>query len=48
MGVTVLLATHAADVAAAATRILRMRDGKFEERHTLHLQDEATADANSR
>lgn len=29
-GVTVLLATHAADVAAAATRILRMRDGKFE------------------
>ena len=30
MGVTVLLATHAADVAAAATRVLRMRDGKFE------------------
>ncbi len=29
MGVTVLLATHAADVAAAATRVLRMRDGKF-------------------
>ena len=31
MGVTVLLATHAADVAAAATRVLRMRDGKFED-----------------
>ncbi len=30
MRVTVLLATHAADVAAAATRILHMRDGKFE------------------
>ena len=30
MGVTVLLATHAADVAAAATRVLRMRDGRFE------------------
>ena len=29
MGVTILLATHAADVAAAATRILKMRDGKF-------------------
>jgi len=30
MGITVLLATHSADVAAAATRVLRMRDGKFE------------------
>ncbi len=29
LGVTVLLATHAADVAAAATRVLRMKDGKF-------------------
>jgi putative ABC transport system ATP-binding protein len=29
MGVTVLLATHAADVAAAATRILKMKDGQF-------------------
>jgi ABC-type lipoprotein export system ATPase subunit len=29
MGVTILLATHAAEVAAAATRVLRMRDGKF-------------------
>jgi putative ABC transport system ATP-binding protein len=29
MGVTVLLATHAADVAAAAARVIRMRDGKF-------------------
>ncbi|MBY0494998.1 MAG: ABC transporter ATP-binding protein [Cyanobacteria bacterium] len=27
--VTVLLATHAADVAAAASRVLRMKDGKF-------------------
>jgi putative ABC transport system ATP-binding protein len=29
LGVTVLLATHAADVAASASRILKMRDGKF-------------------
>jgi putative ABC transport system ATP-binding protein len=29
-GVTILLATHAADVAAAAGRVLRMRDGRFE------------------
>ena len=29
-GVTILLATHAADVAAAAGRVLKMRDGKFE------------------
>lgn len=29
MGITVLLATHSADVADAATRVLRMRDGKF-------------------
>jgi len=29
LGVTVLLATHAADVAGAATRLLRMKDGKF-------------------
>ena len=31
LGVTILLATHAADVAAAADRVLKMRDGKFEE-----------------
>ena len=31
MGVTILLATHAMDVAAAATRIHRMRDGRFED-----------------
>jgi putative ABC transport system ATP-binding protein len=30
-GVTILLATHASEVAAAATRIVRMRDGKFVE-----------------
>ena len=30
MGVTILLATHADDVAAAAARVLRMKDGKFE------------------
>jgi putative ABC transport system ATP-binding protein len=30
-GVTILLATHAADVAAAANRVFRMRDGKFED-----------------
>ncbi|HUQ89338.1 MAG TPA: ABC transporter ATP-binding protein [Vicinamibacterales bacterium] len=29
LNVTVLLATHAADVADAATRVLRMKDGKF-------------------
>jgi putative ABC transport system ATP-binding protein len=29
LGVTVLLATHAADVAAAATRVLKMKDGRF-------------------
>ncbi|MGQ0734159.1 MAG: ABC transporter ATP-binding protein [Acidobacteriota bacterium] len=29
-GITVLLATHAPDVAAAAGRLLRMRDGRFE------------------
>ena len=31
LGVTVLLATHAADVAGAAKRVLRMKDGKFAE-----------------
>ena len=30
IGVTVLMATHAADVAAAATRVLRMKDGRFD------------------
>jgi putative ABC transport system ATP-binding protein len=30
LGVTILLATHAADVAAAAHRIQRMRDGRFD------------------
>jgi putative ABC transport system ATP-binding protein len=34
MGVTILLATHAADVAAAAKRILKMKDGKFDDRQT--------------
>jgi putative ABC transport system ATP-binding protein len=29
MGVTILLATHSADVASAARRVLKMRDGKF-------------------
>jgi putative ABC transport system ATP-binding protein len=29
LGVTILLATHAPDVAAAATRVLRMRDGRI-------------------
>lgn len=29
-GVTILLATHAVDVAAAASRVFKMRDGKFE------------------
>lgn len=29
LGVTVLLATHAADVAGAASRVLKMRDGRF-------------------
>ena len=31
LGVTVLMATHAADVASAASRILRMKDGRFAE-----------------
>lgn len=31
LGVTILLATHAADVANAAGRVLRMKDGKFSE-----------------
>ena len=30
MGVTILLATHSTDVAATASRVLRMRDGRFE------------------
>jgi putative ABC transport system ATP-binding protein len=34
MGVTILLATHAADVAAAAHRVLTMRDGKFADRQS--------------
>ena len=42
MGVTVLLATHSADVAAAATRVLRMRDGKF-----VHLREDAMVDKSS-
>jgi len=29
LNVTVLLATHAADVAAAAGRVVRMKDGRF-------------------
>ncbi len=35
MGVTMLLATHAAEVAAAAHRTMRMRDGLLEEDHAL-------------
>jgi ABC-type lipoprotein export system ATPase subunit len=31
MGITILLATHAAEVAAAATRVRRMRDGRFDD-----------------
>jgi putative ABC transport system ATP-binding protein len=31
LGVTVLLATHAAEVAAAASRVRRMRDGRFDD-----------------
>jgi putative ABC transport system ATP-binding protein len=31
LGATILLATHAPDVAAAAKRVVRMRDGKFVE-----------------
>lgn len=30
LGVTVVMATHAADVAAAASRTLRMKDGRFD------------------
>ena len=32
LGVTVLLATHSPDVAAAASRVIKMRDGRFDER----------------
>jgi len=31
MGITILLATHAQEVAAAARRVLRMKDGRFAE-----------------
>jgi putative ABC transport system ATP-binding protein len=34
LGVTVLLATHAAEVASTAHRVLKMRDGRFEDRQT--------------
>jgi len=34
LGVTILLATHAADVAAAAARTVRMRDGKLDDQLT--------------
>jgi putative ABC transport system ATP-binding protein len=30
IGITILMATHSADVAAAAARVVRMRDGRFE------------------
>jgi ABC-type lipoprotein export system ATPase subunit len=32
LGLTILLATHAPDVATQAQRVLRMRDGKFDAR----------------
>jgi putative ABC transport system ATP-binding protein len=32
LGVTILLATHAAEVAAAAARVIRMRDGRIDAR----------------
>jgi putative ABC transport system ATP-binding protein len=34
LGVTILLATHSAEVASTAHRVLKMRDGKFEDRQT--------------
>jgi len=34
LGVTVLLATHAVEVASTARRVLKMRDGRFEDRQT--------------
>jgi putative ABC transport system ATP-binding protein len=34
MGVTILLATHSAEVAATAKRVLKMRDGRFDDRQT--------------
>jgi len=34
-GVTMLLATHAPDVAGAAHRVIRMRDGRLEGSHAL-------------
>ena len=38
MGVTILLATHAAEVAAAARRVVRMRDGRIESRTRCSLE----------
>jgi putative ABC transport system ATP-binding protein len=29
-GITMILATHAPEIAAAATRVIRMRDGRIE------------------
>jgi len=37
LGVTVLMATHAADVAAAASRVLKMKDGRFAEGNSMGL-----------
>ena len=34
LGVTIILATHAGEVAASSKRILKMRDGRFEDRQT--------------
>jgi ABC-type lipoprotein export system ATPase subunit len=48
MRVTVLLATHSADVAAAATRVLRMRDGRFEPGNPATFAPGATADKKKR
>jgi ABC-type lipoprotein export system ATPase subunit len=36
MRVTVLLATHATDVAAAANRIMKMKDGKIDSHRPRH------------
>ena len=34
LGATIMLATHATEVAATANRVLKMRDGRFEQRQT--------------
>jgi putative ABC transport system ATP-binding protein len=47
-GVTILLATHAAEVAASARRVLRMRDGRFADDPEAHRGRGPTSGAGHR